>query len=75
MSDAKLRWLWGSFNLDVHPVIPSRLERGNLFEDLCSLVSKTAYPVAKGAISSLHKISLDAMLAILQVGYRISLFI
>ena len=44
-----------------------RLERGNLFEDLCNLISKTACPVAKGALNSLHFISLEAMHAVMQV--------
>ena len=56
-----------------HPRIPCgpvRLERGNLFEDLCNLISKTACPVAKGALTSLHFISLEAMHAVMQASER-----
>ncbi len=43
-----------------------RLDRSNLFEELCGLLSRTAHPAAKGALSSLHLISLEALTAILQ---------
>jgi brefeldin A-resistance guanine nucleotide exchange factor 1 len=43
-----------------------RLERSNLFEDMCGLLSRTAYPAAKGALGALHLVSLDALTAILQ---------
>ena len=51
-------------------LVPLRLERGNLFEDLCNLISKTACPVAKGALTSLHFISLEAMHAVMQASER-----
>ena len=44
-----------------------RLERSNLFEDLCTLISKAAYPAggsAKEGISSFHLVSLETLIAI-----------
>ncbi len=43
-----------------------RLERSNLYEELCHLLSRTAHPAAKGALGPLHLVSLDALTAILQ---------
>ncbi len=49
-----------------HTHMLCRLERSNLFEDMCGLLSRTAYPAAKGALGALHLVSLDALTAILQ---------
>lgn len=46
------------FNLDC------RIERSNLFEQICTLLSKAAFPV-NGPVSSLHVLSLDGIMAIL----------
>ncbi|KXZ43436.1 hypothetical protein GPECTOR_90g522 [Gonium pectorale] len=43
-----------------------RVERANLFEEVCSLISKTAFPVSKTAVGPLNFISLEALLAVLQ---------
>jgi hypothetical protein len=40
------------------------IERGNLFEQLCGLLSKTAFPVS-GPLAAVHLQSLDGILAIL----------
>lgn len=50
---------------DVFANCDCRVERANLFEDICALVSRTALPVAKGAISPQHLISLEALLSVL----------
>ncbi|EFJ51864.1 hypothetical protein VOLCADRAFT_87471 [Volvox carteri f. nagariensis] len=42
-----------------------RLERANLFEEVCSLISKTAFPVSKTSVGPLNFISLEALLAVL----------
>ncbi|PNW80894.1 hypothetical protein CHLRE_07g334100v5 [Chlamydomonas reinhardtii] len=42
-----------------------RVERANLFEEVCSLISKTAFPVSKTSVGPLNFISLEALLAIL----------
>lgn len=42
-----------------------RLDRTNLFEDVCSLVSKTAFPITQKSLGPLHLISLEALIAIL----------
>jgi hypothetical protein len=42
-----------------------RLERSNLFEDVCALVSKTSFPLAAKSLGALHRISLEALLAVL----------
>lgn len=41
------------------------LERSNLFEDICSLVSKTAFPVSHKGLGAMHHISLEVLLAVL----------
>jgi hypothetical protein len=41
-----------------------RIERDNLFEQICALLSKTAFPV-NGPLSAVHLQSLDGILAIL----------
>lgn len=47
-------------------LISSRLERSDLFESLAGLVSRTAFPLAKGPdLGPLHLVCLDALLAIL----------
>lgn len=43
---------------------PRSIERSNLFEALCGLLSKTAFPVS-GPLSAVHLQSLDGILAIL----------
>lgn len=45
-------------NLDCH------IERSNLFENICALLSKTAFPV-NSPLGSLHLLSLDGLFAIL----------
>lgn len=42
-----------------------RIDRSNLFEDVCSLISKTAFPINKASLGPLHYVSLEALLAIL----------
>ncbi|GLC38754.1 hypothetical protein PLESTM_000772100 [Pleodorina starrii] len=42
-----------------------RVERANLFEEVCSLISKTAFPVSKTSVGPLNFISLEALLAVL----------
>lgn len=45
-----------------------RLERANLFEDLCTLISKSTYPSGGGSkegLSSSHLVSLENLIAIL----------
>lgn len=46
-----------------------RLGRTNLFDSVCSLLSKTAFPMAKGSLGPLHFISLEALLAIMEVRH------
>ena len=41
-----------------------RIERENLFESICALLSKTAFPVS-APLSAVHLQSLDGILAIL----------
>eukprot|EP00798_Chlamydomonas_sp_ICE-L_P006642 gene6642-3299_t len=49
---------------DIFANCDCRLERGDLFADMCTLLSKTAMPAAKGSPGSLQFISLEALLAI-----------
>lgn len=51
---------------DVFANCDCRVERANLFEDICTLISNTALPVAKGTIGPQHLISLEALLSILE---------
>ncbi len=53
---------------DVFVNCDCRLERSNLFEDMCTLISKTAYPVTKGSTGPSQFICQESLLAILQVG-------
>jgi brefeldin A-resistance guanine nucleotide exchange factor 1 len=41
-----------------------RIERGNLFEGICALLSKTAFPVNSG-LAAVHLLSLDGLFSIL----------
>jgi hypothetical protein len=41
-----------------------RIERSNVFEDICALLSKTAFPV-NCPLRSVHLISLEGLLAVL----------
>jgi brefeldin A-resistance guanine nucleotide exchange factor 1 len=47
-----------------------RIERANLYEDIASLVARTAFPVASGGKAGqpgpLHATSLEALVALLQ---------
>ncbi len=51
----------------VHEVfinLDCRIERSNLFEAICTLLSKTAFPV-NGSLASVHILSLEGILSIL----------
>ena len=50
--------------LVTHLLAACRIERSNLFEALCGLLSKTAFPVS-GSLHAVHLQSLDGILAIL----------
>lgn len=54
---------------DIYASLDCRIERGNLFEDLCSLLSKTAYPRAasSGRLTRLQKLSVEGFSSMLQV--------
>ncbi|KAI3425868.1 hypothetical protein D9Q98_007841 [Chlorella vulgaris] len=52
------------FARDVYLNLDCRIERSNLFEQLCGLLSKTAFPVS-GPLAAVHLQSLDGILAIL----------
>ncbi|KAG2488975.1 hypothetical protein HYH03_012417 [Edaphochlamys debaryana] len=54
-----------SFVHDMFVNCDCRVERANLFEEVCSLISKTAFPVSKTSVGPLNFISLEALLAIL----------
>eukprot|EP00803_Ostreobium_quekettii_P003636 evm.model.scf_117.13 EVM.evm.TU.scf_117.13 scf_117:109917-120401(+) len=49
---------------DMYLNLDCRVERSNLFEDICSLLSKTAFPV-KSPLGAIHMISLEGLLAML----------
>ncbi|CAD7697886.1 unnamed protein product [Ostreobium quekettii] len=49
---------------DMYLNLDCRVERSNLFEDICSLLSKTAFPV-KSSLGAIHMISLEGLLAML----------
>ncbi|GAB4821173.1 hypothetical protein N2152v2_008219 [Parachlorella kessleri] len=53
-----------TFIRDVYLNLDCRIERDNLFEQICALLSKTAFPV-NGPLSAVHLQSLDGILAIL----------
>jgi hypothetical protein len=42
-----------------------RIERSDLYADICALVSKTAFPVSQKSLGPLHHISLEALMALL----------
>ena len=52
------------FLRDIYLNLDCRIERSNLFEDICSLLSKTAFPV-KTPLYSIHMISMEGLLAML----------
>lgn len=52
------------FARDVYLNLDCRIERSNLFEQLCALLSKTAFPVS-GPVAAVHLQSVDGILAIL----------
>lgn len=43
-----------------------RIDRSNLFEDICALVSKTAFPVTPKSLGPLHATSLETIVTVLQ---------
>ena len=49
---------------DIYLNLDCRIERGNLFESICGLLSKTAFPV-NGPLSSVHLLSLHGLFSIL----------
>uniref|UniRef100_A0A061R742 Arf guanine-nucleotide exchange factor gnom-like isoform x1 n=1 Tax=Tetraselmis sp. GSL018 TaxID=582737 RepID=A0A061R742_9CHLO len=53
-----------SFVRDAYANLDCRIERANVFEDICGLLSKTAFPVGC-PLGSIHLMSLDGLLAIL----------
>lgn len=53
-----------SFVRDIYLNLDCRIERNNLFEQLCGLLSKTAFPVS-GPVAAVHLQSVDGILAIL----------
>lgn len=52
------------FLRDIYLNLDCRIERSNLFEDICALLSKTAFPV-KSTLTPVHMISLEGLLAML----------
>ncbi|KAL4436787.1 hypothetical protein ABPG75_003926 [Micractinium tetrahymenae] len=52
------------FARDAYLNLDCRIERSNLFEQLCALLSKTAFPVS-GPVAAVHLQSVDGILAIL----------
>jgi brefeldin A-resistance guanine nucleotide exchange factor 1 len=42
-----------------------RIERSDLYADICALVSRTAFPVSQKSLGPLHHISLEALMALL----------
>ena len=53
-----------SFIRNVYLNLDCRLERGNLFESIAGLLSKTAFPV-NTALGSVHLLSLEGLFSIL----------
>ncbi|PRW57821.1 ARF guanine-nucleotide exchange factor GNOM-like [Chlorella sorokiniana] len=53
------------FVRDVYLNLDCRIERSNLFEQLCGLLSKAAFPTREGPLSAAHLQSLDGILGIL----------
>jgi brefeldin A-resistance guanine nucleotide exchange factor 1 len=52
------------FVKDMYLNLDCRIERSNLFEQICTLLSKAAFPV-NGPVSAVHVLSLDGIIAIL----------
>jgi brefeldin A-resistance guanine nucleotide exchange factor 1 len=52
------------FVKDMYLNLDCRIERSNLFEQICTLLSKAAFPV-NGPVSAVHVLSLDGIMAIL----------
>ena len=52
------------FVQDIYLNLDCRIERSNLFEQICTLLSKAAFPV-NGPVASVHILSLDGIMAIL----------
>ena len=52
------------FIRDVYLNLDCRIERSNLFEQICTLLSKSAFPV-NGPVSAVHVLSLDGIMSIL----------
>lgn len=52
------------FVKDMYLNLDCRIERTNLFEQICTLLSKAAFPV-NGPVSTVHVLSLDGIMAIL----------
>ncbi|EIE18029.1 Sec7-domain-containing protein, partial [Coccomyxa subellipsoidea C-169] len=52
------------FMAEVYLNLDCRIERSNLFETVCTLLSKTAFPV-NGSLASVHLLSLEGILSIL----------
>lgn len=52
------------FLRDMYLNLDCRIERTNLFEDICALLSKMAFPV-KSPLGAVHMISLEGLLAML----------
>ena len=53
------------FVRDIYVNADCRLERADLFESICALLSKAAFPVNAGPLGAPHLLSLDGILAIL----------
>ena len=51
------------FTLDLYATYDCAVESGNLFEEMCSVLSKTAFPV-NVPLSRLHMLALDGLIAI-----------
>lgn len=53
-----------AFVKDMYLNLDCRIERSNVFEQICTLLSKAAFPV-NGPVSAVHVLSLDGIMAIL----------
>ena len=53
-----------TFIRDIYLNLDCRIERINLFEAICALLSKTAQPT-NGALGSVHMLSLEGLFSIL----------
>ncbi|KAK9828895.1 hypothetical protein WJX72_002652 [[Myrmecia] bisecta] len=54
-----------AFIRDIYLNMDCRIERSNLFESICALLSKTAFPV-NCPLGSVHLLSLDGLFSVLQ---------